>query len=283
MNKKIALAGYILIMTGVFLYYLFPSEAVTVYLNSKLSQELPEYHFTATQIRPAFPPGVAVYTPQLHRKDKPFIRLDQLVIRPKYLTLFSKNKALSVAGSIDSKQVTGLVTLHPDTGLIQVEATWDQIDINAVPALKALTPHSVSGRISGKAVFTNQSPFGSGNADFSITQGKVEFKPAVFGMNQLELDTITAKASLKASTITIDALEVKGRTLNGKATGTIQLTHPLSQSRLNISGQAMPTPGLMKTWGDMVALAGLAESGGDSSGIPFQITGTFEAPNFSFR
>jgi type II secretion system protein N len=97
------------------------------------------------------------------------------------------------------------------------------------------------------------------------------------------MDTVAAKANLSDGMIKIETFEVKGRELNGKATGTVTLRNPMVQSPLNISGQVTPTPALMKSLGDILPITGLAEGNTNSSEIPFKISGTIENPNFSSR
>ena len=283
MKKWFAITGYIVLVTLIFLYYLFPTEAVTAYVNYRLSDSLPGVHLIVAQMRPGFPPGLTLTSLVVERNDKEWIKADRASIRPRYTTLFSQTKAFVLNGSLDTGRVAGTATITPNTSLLNFDLSVDQIEIGNIPALKEMMPHSLTGIVKGKLVFNNQPPFGKGNADLTLSNCTVDFKPAFFGMNQLKMDTVAAKADLSDGMIKIEAFEVKGRELNGKATGTVTLRNPMVQSPLNISGQVTPTPALMKSLGDILPLTGLVEDNTNSDEIPFKISGTIESPNFSSR
>ena len=79
MKKWIALTGYIIVVTFIFLYYLFPTEAVTAYINYRLSDFFAgSFILTVAQMRPSFPPGLKLHLSCCDRKDKEFIRADQV-------------------------------------------------------------------------------------------------------------------------------------------------------------------------------------------------------------
>jgi type II secretion system protein N len=283
MKKWIAYSGYIVFVTLVFLYYLFPTKTVTTYVNYKLSDSLPDFHLTVDQMRPSFPPGLKFKSPVIYRRDKEFIKLDQVNIRPRYLTLFSQTKSFVINGSLNTGHISGTAEVILDTSLINVDLLVDQIEINGIPAVNEMTPHSISGDVSGKLVLANQPPYGSGKADLILSNCTVDFKPAFFGMSQLKMDTITTKAELADRLLKIEALEVKGRELNGKASGTVTLRNPILKSAANISGQVTPTPALMKSLADILPIAAFAGDSSSSDGIPFKISGTIESPNFSLQ
>jgi type II secretion system protein N len=283
MKKWFTLTGYIVLVTFIFLYYLFPTKAVTAYVNYRLSDSLPGVHLTVAQMRPSFPPGLILTSLVVERNDKEWIKADQASIRPRYMTLFSQTKAFVLNGALDTGRVAGTATITTGTSLLNIDLSVDQFEIGNIPALKEMMPHSLTGIVKGKLAFENQPPFGKGNTDLTLSNCSVDFKPAFFGMNQLKMDTVAAKADLGDGMIKIEAFEVKGRELNGKATGTVTLKNPIAQSPLNISGQVTPTPTLMKSLGDILSITGLAEGNTNSTEIPFKISGTIESPKVSLR
>jgi len=92
MKKWVVVTGYIVFVILISLYYLFPTEAVTSYINYKLAGFLPQFNLTIQQVRPSFPPGLKMSSVLVYRQGKEFVGVDQLTIRPQYLTVFSKTK-----------------------------------------------------------------------------------------------------------------------------------------------------------------------------------------------
>jgi type II secretion system protein N len=283
MKKWIAFTGYIIFVTLVFLYYLFPTEAMTAYVNYRLADFLPEFHLTVGQMRPSFPPGLKLNSAQLYRKNSELIKADQFTIRPQYLTLFSRTKSFVLNGSLNDGSISGTAEVARGKSLLNIDLSVAQVEISSIPVVKEMMPHSLSGVINGNLVFNNQPPNGIGKADFILSNCMVDFKPAFFGMNQLKMDSITAKGELADRVLKIETVEVKGRELNGKATGTMTLRNPIMQSAINISGQVTPTPVLMKNLSDILPIDGFAQDKEASAGIPFKISGTIESPNFSLK
>jgi type II secretion system protein N len=282
MKKWVVVAGYIFLVTLIFLYYLFPTEALTSYINYRLSESLPQFHLTIKQIRPGFPPGMKLSSLMLYRQGKEFIGMDQLTVRPKYLTIFSRTKSLVLSCLLNGGRIDATTQITRDKSFLNIDLSIDHVEINGIPAIKAMMPHNVSGALNGKLTYNNQPPFGNGKAEIALANCTIDFKPAFFGMNQLKMESVTAKAELSDQQLKIESIEVKGRELNGKATGAVTLKQPLDQSSMNISGQVTPTPALMKSLADILPISSIAENSA-SSGIPFKISGSLASPGFSLR
>jgi type II secretion system protein N len=283
MKKWVAVTGYVIVITLIFLYYLFPTEALTAYINYRLLTFLPQCNLTIKQIRPGFPPGLKFETLMMYRQGKEFIGMDQLTIRPRYLTMFSQTKSFVLYSVLNGGRIDGTAGITFDKSLLSVDLSLDHVNIGGIPALKEIIPHSISGAASGKIVYANQPPFGNGKVDIGLSNCLVDFKPAFFGMNQLKMDSITARAELADQLLKIETIEVTGREVNGKASGTMTIRNPIVQSALNISGQVTPTPALMKSLADIIPVSAMIESNASSSTIPFKISGTVESPAFSSR
>jgi type II secretion system protein N len=283
MKKWIAVTGYIIIITFIFLYYLFPTEAVTAYINYRLTGTMPGLHLEIDQIRPAFPPGVNLRSTRLYRQEKELFGLDRLVIRPKYLTMLSSTKSFSIFSNSYGGEIDGTANLLLKESNLNVDLNLNNIAIDGIPAVSEIIPHTLSGTAVGKLIFSNQPPFGNGQADIVISDCVADFKPALFGMDQLKMDTVTANAVLNDRILKIDNFEIKGREINGRASGTVTLRNPFIQSSINLSGQVTPTPTLMKNLSNLLPIDAITGKNIAGDGIPFRISGTFDNPSFSMR
>lgn len=285
MKKWIIYTAYILAVTIFFLYYLFPSDALTSYINSKLADSLPGFRLSVKQIRPTFPPGLNLKIPLLFRGEKQIFGSDELKIRPQYLTLLSATQSFVFNASSYGGNLKGIVDLSMKESQPQfnLNLSLNGIEIGNVPALKELIPHTVTGIANGDIVFRATAPYGNGKADITISGCQVEFKPALFGMDQLKMDAIATHVEMADGQVKIDQFSIKGHDLSGKATGSISVRNPIGKSAINISGLMTPTPTLLKKLGSVLPTGILGEKNITNEGIPFQISGTIEDPGFSLK
>jgi len=74
MKKRLAYTGYIIGVTVLCLYFLFPSEAVTSYINYKINKISPDVKWTFQGLKPGFPPGLSSDSLEVFRWDKKIVR-----------------------------------------------------------------------------------------------------------------------------------------------------------------------------------------------------------------
>ena len=60
-KKSIFYTIYIIAITGIFLYFLFPSDTLKTYLAYRLSQGNPDVTITIDRVSPVIPPGISLY------------------------------------------------------------------------------------------------------------------------------------------------------------------------------------------------------------------------------
>ena len=80
MLKHTKLAGYLLFavtVTGIFLYFCFPSEAARQYLEDSADRVLPAFSLKISRVRPALPLGLKLEQIDLALKDQPGIVLSR--------------------------------------------------------------------------------------------------------------------------------------------------------------------------------------------------------------
>jgi type II secretion system protein N len=135
MKNRIVYSGYIIIVTVIFLYYLFPGDAVTAYINFKINSMSPEVQLSIKELKPAFPPGMKLVRPDLLRQNQPIISAEFLDIRPSYLSLFKKDKTIFINGDIydgtlDSSIRIANISANPE---YEFEAALDNIQISTIP------------------------------------------------------------------------------------------------------------------------------------------------------
>jgi len=68
-KKSLLYTVYIIGITGFFLYYLFPSDALKSYLAYRLSQANPDITVTIDRISPVIPPGINLHDVGIVHQD----------------------------------------------------------------------------------------------------------------------------------------------------------------------------------------------------------------------
>ena len=87
-GKWLLCSIYIIVITALFIYYLFPSDAVKKYIAFNLNRANPELNITIDNIKPVFPPGLRLYNVSLYRLSNLLIEAEQIKITHGLLSLF---------------------------------------------------------------------------------------------------------------------------------------------------------------------------------------------------
>ncbi len=286
MKKRIVYPGYIIIVAVFFLYYLFPGDAVTSYINYQINSMSPDIQLSIKELKPAFPPGMKLIAPDLLSRNQNIIGAEFLNIKPSYLSLFKKDKTFFINGNmyegdLDSSIHVAGIRSNPE---YEIEATFDNIQISQIPVIKAYEAYQFSGLAEGNLVYSNKEvKAGKGNAGIIITESTVQFTPALFGLEQLEFKTIKADFEIINQRLTLKNLDVDSRDVSANASGSIILRNPIDKSTINIRGELKPHPAFLKELGNFFPVDLINNQKSKKGGIPFRITGSIERPNFALR
>lgn len=286
MQKKIAYAGYFIIITVVFLYYLFPGDAVTAYINYKINNMSPDVRISISGLQPDFPPGVKLLGPDLLYRNQPVAGADLIRIKPAYLSLFSGNKTFFVNGDIYTGNLDSVIRLADFSAnpAFDAEATFANIQISQIPILEQFQSYQIAGIASGQLLFDNKEvKAGKGNAQILVTDATVEFTPALFGLEQLTFKSINTDFEISGQRVVVKKFDVDSRDVSASASGSIILRTPVNKSTINIRGEFKPHPAFIKQLGNLFPVEMLSRRQTASGGLPFRITGSLEQPNFALR
>jgi len=286
MKKKFVYSGYIIIITVFFLYYLFPGDAVTSYINYQINTMSPDVQLSIKELKPIFPPGMKLIAPDLLHLNQLIIGAELLEIKPSYVSLFTKNKTVFIngdmyEGNLDSSIRVANINANPKFNL---DASFGGIQISQIPSIKEFEAYQISGIAEGNLVYSTQEvKTGKGNAFISVTDSTVRFIPALFGIDQLGFKKINADFEIINQRVTLKKLDVDSREVSGNASGSIILRNPINKSTINIRGEIKPHPTIIKQLGNIFPVEMISKKKSKTGGIPFRVTGSLERPNFSFR
>jgi len=286
MKKGLIYTAYIVFVTIFFLYYLFPGEALTKYINYQVSGISSDVKFSIQDIGPDFPPGIKIDVLEVNFQNQVFAGADVLQIFPSYLSLASPEKTFSFKGKTYQGSLNGTVSVSQTTSnnAIAIDAAFQDIQISDIPVVKKLESYQVKGLGQGTIVFNNkESSYGKGNADIKISDSSIKFNPSLFGVEQLSFSSVNAELEMENKLLKIKNLDFESKDLTGNVTGTISLRQPVDKSLINISGEIKPHPSFIKQMGSIFPIDLISNKKNQKGAIPFRVTGSFDRPNFSLR
>ena len=105
-KKSIFYTIYIIAITGIFLYFLFPSDTLKTYLAYRLSQGNPDVTVTIDRVSPAIPPGISLYNVGIAHQNKALVDLAKLKLMPAFLSLFSDKTTVTFKGYLNAGTIS---------------------------------------------------------------------------------------------------------------------------------------------------------------------------------
>lgn len=280
-KKWLVFGVYILLVTGFFLYLLFPSDAVKSYVRYRLSALVPGADFTISGIKPGFPPSLVFTGVDFSYQDQPFVSIDRLSLLPGYLSLLKHHTAFRFNGKMYGGKMDGNADIAPGGNLRQIKTrlAFTNVSLDRIPAFKNFAKYRISGAAAGNMEYAGPANgSGKGKAEVRLTNCSVNLEPPLFGIQKVTFDLANADIELKNQQLDLKEVTVKGHDLSGNAKGKIFLRNPVADSRIQLNGKVTPHPSLLKSIGAFLPRRYLREGG-----IPFRVYGTLKQINYSLQ
>ena len=238
-KKWIAYTIYGMLITAVFLYFLFPSDSAGRYIKSVVEGSNPNVVLSFDSAKPCFPPGIRLHSLSVSFKSKPgsTLRADVAKVRPALLDLLSGRLALLLSADTyegHMKADIDFAKRFSIRGPVTVKARFNDINIGKCAYIKAISGRQIDGRLSGTLSYNGSS--GTGSARLVLLDGNIELLGDIFGLNEVNFDKVEAELTLKNRTLKITGLNITGKQLSGSFTGNIFLDRDIMQSKLAIKG-----------------------------------------------
>ncbi len=282
--SKISLiyTAYIIGITGLFLYYLFPSDAVKTYLTYRLSLGNPDITVTIDRVSPVIPPGINLHDVGIAHQNEALVDLDSLKIMPAILSLFSDKATVNFKGQVYAGTFSGRAELDVDAvgPKVNCDGKIAGIQVQGIPALKRLPADKISGVLNGNFTYANAGPNRSMAGKLTLSQCRIDLNKAVFNLKSLEFRDIDADLMLKNDTLNIKHTSARGNQLDADLSGTIGLT---GKTALNLSVSLTPHHLLLAKIEKVLPMDLLRDKKAGKSAIEFKIDGTLDEPDFSLN
>ncbi len=277
---------YALLAAALFLYLLFPDQAVKAYMNSRLAAIDPLLTMAAETIRPTIPPGLKMTGIDLNRGSVRLAHFEEAQMSPDLTTLLQDMKQVRFQARLADGTVQGRASMASagPSGPMRVEADLSQIRLDQLDAIKANARFTFSGLLKGRLTHDgDRAPAGMTSGLVTVSELRITLKTPFFGINELVLDQTDAEFSASGGNLRLKSLTFGGPMLEGKITGTIELRHPLEQSRLNLTGNAKPQPELFARLQETIPQGIVNTRTMGTRGLTFRVRGSIDSPDVSMR
>jgi len=284
-KKSIFYTIYIVAITGIFLYFLFPSDTLKIYLAYRLSQGNPDVTINIDRVSPVIPPGISLYNVGIKHQNKELVDLEKLKLMPGILSLFSDKTTLNFKGYVNAGTISGRAELDDRSGAQEVKGDGriSGIQVEGIPALQRLPADNIAGVLNGDFTFANVGSDRSLAGKLTLSKSKIELKKAVFNVKSLEFRDIDADLILENDTLTIKQTKARGNQLDADLTGTIALAGQTGKHAMNLSVSVTPHHLLLAKIEKNIPMDFLRNIKAGEAAISFKIDGTLDKPNFSLN
>ena len=286
-NKKwLGYTLYVVLVTVVLLYFLFPAQAVEEFLDNGISRINPEFVFEAEKIGPWIPAGLQITAGKIYLGNPSgaaVFKTDSLNIMPHILKLVKGAYSFDLDGEAYKGDINGTLHFTGEEKNIASEIVFRDFVLAEYDFLTEKFKHRLIGRLSGEIVYSNESvgtAGGSGKADLRLSDGQLQFQAPVFNISSLDLQSIKLEAELSRRGRTIIKAQLEGPEVNGSMTGSIQLQKDIGLSQLNLKGTLEPQAEFYKNHPEIRELLKAMKTRVKRGEYFFTVTGTLGDPKF---
>ena len=292
-KKRLLYFIYIIAITALSIYYLFPSDAVKKYIAFNFNKANPDFHISIDFIKPALPPGLALYNISLYHLNDLLFDVKQIKIIPDLLSFFGTKTTFSFKGRAYEGILEGNGALIKKPGIknpsikymdgrkISLKTKLCGINIKNISTIQRLAGREITGILDGSFSFNNRESTGTLRADINMSDCEVELLLPVFNLKRVAFTDIKTKAVINNKKIQINECIIKGNQADGRISGSVNLKNPPGQSVLNLTGTIKPNQKYIENLQKSFPVKLLLKTGEGS--LPIRLYGTIDQPCFSLK
>jgi len=286
-NKKwLGYALYVVLVTGILLYYLFPAQPVEEVLNNGVKRINQALVFKAGKIRPWISPGLSISGGNIFWDDvkAPLFKTDTFYAGLQMLKFLRGEYSFDLSGRAYGGDLKG--TLHvadKSTDSLSGDLVFNDFHVQEYTFLAEKFEHRITGRLGGEITYSGKSAGakgGEGRLELRLSNGQIQFKKPLFSIGSVDLQNIRLEAQIRRSELTITRAELTGPEVNGTVTGTILLQRDINLSQINLKGTLEPQATFYQQYPDVSELLKSLKKRVKRGQYFFAVTGTLGAPEF---
>lgn len=242
-KKTCGFVLYAVVITGVFLYLLFPSDIVKSRLEaSAVSAELT---VKMDAVRPALPLGLTFNN--LHvaslANGQTYLDSESLTARINPLSFFQKKKKLGLSGKAYGGTFKGslrLASWEKMASPLEGDIRFADMDVAKLSFLRVWLVRNVTGKASGHWVHKASDNTGrdlSATCDVTLKKGSFPLQESFLGATRIDFETSDIRLQFKGGVIRVEKLRMIGPQMECSLSGDITPMDDVRQSALNLKGE----------------------------------------------
>ncbi len=276
--KVLGYGLFIVLLAGVLLHLLFPSEDFRSFLVSSVSRKNPRLVLKINTLSPCFFLNFKLTQVELFLKGNdtaPLFNADQVILKPALLASLLGNLSVKIIGTTSGGNITAAVRLKKNKSTETLAANIELKDIRISDLKYILTSlgYTADGILAGKITYTGDlaDPIsGSGSMSLDIKAANIKLSRPLFGFNMIDLNNAQVEAVLKNRLLSLSKVDLNGQRVKAEIKGTIHPHKIIRQSRLDLNGRLEFTQGLPGETGTK-----------EPQKIPFVLKGTIAMPELN--
>ena len=284
-KKRLLYFFYILVVTGVFLYFRFPTDTISGYLLFQAKSLFPGCEASIGSIKPTLPPGLKFKRIDFKWPNHHSIAIEQAIVSPGYLSLFSSQTTMFFKAATCGGVLQGRVNVSGNKPVrtITAEANIEGVALKKIDWLKLVGKRELSGTLDGKLIYNQKSTSEPLRAGLTFTDLTIELLVPVFDMTSLAFKSVETDMVVNHQQVRINRCVLRGPKIDGNLSGSVSIKAPLEKSSFNLSGTIEIKPDFMAYLKKNLPGSLLPKKKSGSNGYPVRFFGTLDKPGFSLK
>jgi type II secretion system protein N len=277
---------FVLIFSGILIFYKFPYESVETRLEAFIAEHW-GLKLDVADLRPSLPPRLKFSKFSLRRlghEGQPIFYATQGYLCPRILPLFGGKFAVTIHAKAYGGSLNGDAALKSlfEVRTYNLRASWQAIQLERHSALQLLLARQLSGKLSGELKLDGSIEDwvnSSGIAKIRLSEGSCPIESPYVKVKTFDGLEVSAAMKLNSGRLEIDNCRFQAQGIRGSFDGIVQLNPRLYESVLDLAGQCQIDSTLLNFTADSnKAFVALLDN---NAPLPFHVRGTLGEPKIS--
>jgi len=242
-KKTWGFALYAVVITGVFLYLLFPSEIIQNRLEEAAGSA--DLAVKMDSLRLSFPLGLKFKN--LHvaslSTGRTYLDSESLTAQISPLSFLQKNKKLGLGGKAYGGTFKGTLRFaswEKIASPLEADVRFTDVDVTKMAFIRSWLARNVTGKASGRWTHKASDISGrdlSATCDITLKKGSFPLQESFLGATRIDFENSDIRLQLKQGVIRVEKLRMVGPQMECFLSGDIIRTDDVMQSALNLKGE----------------------------------------------